>query len=256
MIHSGPAIEGEDPRATFTFSAGQPGVDFACSLDGREPAPCTSPYTISRVGLGEHTFEVTATHPLVLDAFGEPLDLLYEPITATYDWSVVDHTPPDTVVQYGPPATTSSLSAYFGFSSSDPTAIVECSLDFGGFSECESPHVVEDLLPGDHVMHVRAVDPAGNADTTPAVHRWTVAHPAPNTPVGSNRTVSLPMRPEDPVTTAMDMRDRQENQVKSGRSADSSAPSTQLSMCPVSIWTPSWSSAERTAAIWLRMSTQ
>ena len=96
-------------------------------------------------------------------------------------------TAPETIIQYGPPATTASINAYFGFSSSDPTAIVECSLDFEGFSECETPHTVEDLLPGEHMLHVRAVDLAGNVDPTPATYRWTIVRPTPNTPGGHQR---------------------------------------------------------------------
>ncbi|HEV2951915.1 MAG TPA: hypothetical protein VGZ51_07420, partial [Actinomycetota bacterium] len=203
IIDSGPDIESEDPRATFVFSADQPGVNFECIVDGGEPRPCTSPFTITRAGLGEHTFEVTATHPLQFDRFGELLDLLYEPITATYEWTVVDTTPPETIVRYGPPATTSSLNAHFGFASSDPTAIIECSLDFEGFSECDSPHVIEDLLPGDHVLHARAVDPAENVDPTPVAYHWTVAHPAPNTPMGSNVTVNLPVPGMAPRTATV-----------------------------------------------------
>ena len=191
-ITLGPDIESENPRATFEFSADQTGVLFECSVDGGEPRPCNSPFTIARTGLGEHTFEVTATHPIMLDPFGEQLELLYEPITASYEWTYVDRTPPEAVIRYGPPSTTSSLNAHFGFTSSDPTAIVECSLDFEGFSECASPHVFEDLLPGDHVVHVRAVDEAGNLSPTLS-YRWTIEHPTANTPAGNNVTVSLPM---------------------------------------------------------------
>ena len=118
-----------------------------CSLNGADPAQCTSPFTAD-VGVGENVFEVYATHPTFLDRFGEPVEPFYEPIVVTYEWLVVDETPPDTAITYRPREITSSPNAYFGFVSNEGTAEIECSLDFEGFGSCESPAVFEDLLPG------------------------------------------------------------------------------------------------------------
>jgi parallel beta-helix repeat protein len=192
-IHSGPDIESEDPRATFVFSANQPNVEFFCSIDGAQPHQCSSPMSIARTSLGEHRFEVYADHPPIFDRMGELIEPLYEPVVSTYEWTTVDNIPPNTQIRYGPPAQTASNEAYFGFGSDEPAAEIECSLDFEGFSDCDAPFVVEELLPGEHTLLARAVDLAGNVDPTPVVHKWTVTRPANNTPTGNNVTVNLPV---------------------------------------------------------------
>ncbi len=47
-------------RATIMFEADDPAASFACSLDRKPFAPCTSPFT-KRVKKGRHRFEVAAT---------------------------------------------------------------------------------------------------------------------------------------------------------------------------------------------------
>ena len=49
------------------------------------------------------------------------------------------------------------------------------------FAACTSPVTVTDLTDGEHQFRVRAVDAAGNADATPAVHTWTVDLPPDTT---------------------------------------------------------------------------
>jgi hypothetical protein len=85
-VDSGP----EDPTtvmsATFTFSANEPGVTFACSLDGVAFVACTSPVELTGLGLGAHTFAVQAT-----DHAGNT-----DPTPASYSWTVVAQPPPPT----------------------------------------------------------------------------------------------------------------------------------------------------------------
>ena len=61
------------------------------------------------------------------------------------------------------------------FSSTDNEATFECKLDDGEFEVCISPKEYPGLAEGSsHTVEVRAVDPAGNTDPTPARRTWTV----------------------------------------------------------------------------------
>jgi DNA-directed RNA polymerase specialized sigma24 family protein len=92
---------------------------------------------------------------------------------------------PDTVVpettidsgprKYGTPAAT------FEFSSNEPDATLECSLDGQKFRLCASPKTYTGLGKGKHTFRVRAVDGAGNTDPTPAHRTWQVDTKPPNT---------------------------------------------------------------------------
>jgi hypothetical protein len=195
FITSAPDIESGETGVTFEFMTTDtdPDIIFTCTLDGGTPLPCTSPLTYPRLSVGPHSFEVVASHAITYDPFtGEPIEPFYEPVPSTYEWTVVDLTPPDTELRYGPPAQTASITAYFAFSTDDPTAIIECSLDWEGFGSCETPvHVVEDLLPGVHVLQARARDLADRVDPTPVLYTWEVIQLPANTPAGTNVTVSV-----------------------------------------------------------------
>ncbi|MEN9800795.1 MAG: hypothetical protein RL653_4492, partial [Pseudomonadota bacterium] len=64
--------------ATFAFTSSEPGSTFLCSLDGATAAPCTSPWTLSALSDGAHTFSVYA-----VDAAGNP-----DGTPATHTWTV------------------------------------------------------------------------------------------------------------------------------------------------------------------------
>jgi hypothetical protein len=87
---------------------------------------------------------------------------------------VVDTSAPETTIDSGPTDPTTETDAAFAFSADDASATFECRLDGGEWAACASPATVTGLAPGAHVFEVRAVDPAGNADTAPATHAWTV----------------------------------------------------------------------------------
>jgi Ca2+-binding RTX toxin-like protein len=73
-----------------------------------------------------------------------------------------------------------STKTTFGFLSNDDEATFECKLDDGDFEACTSPKEYLGLSEGSsHTFEVRAVDPAGNTDTTPASRDWTVDTIAP-----------------------------------------------------------------------------
>ena len=141
---------------------------------------------------------MTAFSPPLLDRFGVPIEPDYDEVPAVYEWEIIDTEAPSASIDWGPRSTTASLIAVFGLSSDDPTAILECSLDGGGYNECEPVTEFTDLTRSQHTLQVRARDLVGNVDQSPATHTWTITQPGPpNTPVGTNVTVTLPM-PDGP----------------------------------------------------------
>ncbi len=60
----------------------------------------------------------------------------------------------------------------FAFSSDQADSHFECKLDRGAFRPCESPSALR-AKRGGHVFAVRAVNPGGLADRSPASFRWT-----------------------------------------------------------------------------------
>jgi Domain of unknown function (DUF5122) beta-propeller len=90
-----------------------------------------------------------------------------------------DTTPPESSIVSGPQeGSTTGGSVTFAFSSSEPGSSFECSLDGAAFSQCASP-ASYNLTDGSHTFEVKATDPEGNADTTPASRTWTVDATAP-----------------------------------------------------------------------------
>ena len=57
-------------------------------------------------------------------------------------------------------------------------------------ARCDTPHLIENLLPGAHELRVRAKNDAGTVDPTAASYRWTV-RPLPDT--------AIIQRPADPT---------------------------------------------------------
>src|SRR5204862_296247 len=90
-----------------------------------------------------------------------------------------DTTPPDTTLTATPPAVTNSASASFTFAATEAGSTFQCALDGGGFAPCASPQTYSALASGNHTFQVRATDPAGNTDPTPASFTWTVDTAAP-----------------------------------------------------------------------------
>ena len=77
---------------------------------------------------------------------------------------------------------------------SEPGSTFACQLDGGGFSACTTPKSYSGLADGSHTFQVRATDPAGNTDPTPATFTWTIDTGAPQTTINSG--------PPDPSTNA------------------------------------------------------
>jgi hypothetical protein len=86
---------------------------------------------------------------------------------------VVDCIVPETQITKGPKQKAHKKKAKFEFSSSEPGATFECSLNGGAFEPCVSPDTVK-AKRGMNNFEVRARDAAGNADNSPATFDWKV----------------------------------------------------------------------------------
>ena len=96
-----------------------------------------------------------------------------------------DTTPPETYITSGPGSYTTSTSVSFGFSSNEKGSTFECRLTRAGASnlalsevledwtDCTSPRSYSNLDYTYYTFQVRATDPAGNVDPTPAGQFWT-----------------------------------------------------------------------------------
>jgi hypothetical protein len=108
---------------------------------------------------------------------------------STTNTFTVDTLEPDTTLTGTPPAATNSTVAHFQFTGNGTGSALnrfECSLDGALFTVCTSPQSLSGLAEGSHTFRVRAVDNAGNTETTPASHTWVVDLSAPDTTLTSN----------------------------------------------------------------------
>ncbi len=171
----------------FTFSANEPDVTFACSLDGAPFAACefVFEFEFEEFEVGLHTFRVRAT-----DFEGNT-----DPTPATYTWNVlgiittITAGPAFTPGEFPGPAEggeTTETTATFRFEanvaapSGPPTFF--CSLDLGPFVACASPLVYSGLAIGEHLLLINAVDPEGREQIEPTEYGWVIIPSLDTTP--------------------------------------------------------------------------
>jgi hypothetical protein len=85
--------------------------------------------------------------------------------------------------------------------STDAGSTLECDLDGTGFASCTSPYNPA-VAPGTHTLSVRATDPQGNVDPTPATTTFAVAQPptpTPTPPVATPTVTATPTSVPTPV---------------------------------------------------------
>ena len=95
----------------------------------------------------------------------------------------IDTTAPQTTIDVTPPSESGVDTATFEFSASEVGSTFECSLNGAAFTACTSPLNLTGLPEGSNTLEVRATDPAGNTDATPASYTWNVDTTPPNAPV-------------------------------------------------------------------------
>jgi uncharacterized protein (TIGR03382 family) len=91
---------------------------------------------------------------------------------------VIDTTPPETTIVSGPSGETQEQQVTFDFGSNESGVTYECKVDAGEFAPCTDPTFVSPP-EGEHTLHVRARDAAGNVDPTAATATWTYRPPPP-----------------------------------------------------------------------------
>jgi hypothetical protein len=162
-ITAGPEGLTRSTEVSLQFVASESGTRFECTLDGSAWTPCASPQSLPSLAEGGHSLSVRA-----IDAAGN-----FDLTSATHSWTL-DTTAPDTTIDSGPKRRTTSRSATFELSASEPGSRLFCKLDSRAWAECSSPKRLTRLSVGSHRMLVAASDSLGNVDATPAERTWTV----------------------------------------------------------------------------------
>lgn len=172
-IDAGPEGLTNDPTPSFGFGSTITGATYECRIAGPAApdaafAACASPYTPPALRSGSHVFEVRAVTPADRR----------DPTPARRAF-VLDADAPDTVLTGGPAegATTGERRPAFTYAA-EAGARFECRVDpvtkegveLVDWAACGAAgfRPSRDLSGGPHVLEVRAVDAAGNADPSPA----------------------------------------------------------------------------------------
>jgi hypothetical protein len=176
-ITSHPVDPSPGGSASFRYSSSEGGSKFECRLtplEGGFAACNTQPRVYSKLADGKYKFEVRA-----IDAAGNT-QATPTPFAWTVDNSLADTTPPETSIGTKPQDPSSSPTATFTYSSTEPGSTFECKLDGSAFAACDFGGVTyTGLGEGQHTFQVRATDASSNTDPTPAGYTFGVVLSSP-----------------------------------------------------------------------------
>ena len=163
-----PADPSSSTNTSFSFTGSATAVAFECQLDDAPAAPCTSPWPLTDLSNGSHTFKVAA-----LNAQG------FADLTpASHTWTV-NVTTLATTLTAQPEAVTTNRATSFSFTGNGASSF-ECALDGGKYAACASPKSYDKLGNGNHTFLVRAKGSAGSPTNGPATrYAWRVNNAAP-----------------------------------------------------------------------------
>jgi hypothetical protein len=164
-ITKAPPPLSRESQPTIEFTANRP-VAFSCAVDSGAAQPCASPFTFpTSLADGEHGVLVTGT------------DLGGRVGSSGVVGFRIDTTPPNTSIAAHPPKLLRThgrrARAVFRFRSSEPGSTFVCKVDRNLPRLCGA-RFARRYRTGPHVLRVRAQDPAGNVDPSPAVFRFRV----------------------------------------------------------------------------------
>lgn len=167
VIDDRPPPSSNSTSAEFTYEA-PTATSYECRLDAEAFASCPaagSPKTYADLAEGTHTFQVRG-----VNASGP------DPTPASYTWTV-DTVAPTASITSHPLDPSPGKSAAFRYSSNEVGSKFECRLAplEASFSLCSTqPKTYANLADGDYEFEVRAIDAAGNAQSTATSFGWTV----------------------------------------------------------------------------------
>src|SRR3954453_14124109 len=177
-IDAGPEGLTNDPTPSFTFSTAASGATFECQIVGAGSSVptytgCSTPFTAPKLVSGAYTLKVRA----------QSTDGKLDSTPAARVFTV-DADPPETTIAVGPldGGKSTDRAPTFNSTSSEPGSTYECRLDNEtkdkvdtvAWAPCGASWKLGELEGGQHTVEVRATDPAGNTDPTPAKRTWTV----------------------------------------------------------------------------------
>ena len=163
-VTGGPTGPTNDATPTFTFSPVNGATSYRCAIDDPTPTTSCTPagFTSPTTPDGGHTFYVAAR-----DTAGNLSAVASRSFT-------VDRTPSATSITSSVPALTTLRAISIAFTATEAGSTFTCSFDGGASASCSSPLGLTGLADGTHTLAVRATDPVGNTNPTPAVATWTV----------------------------------------------------------------------------------
>jgi hypothetical protein len=157
-VYTGTSLNALTPVATPTSFPGEvdmhvtAGTAYRIAVDGMFDGGA------GMASMGQLTFLIYLTVPRPDLRIGIPFGLV-PPIA---DRAAPETTIRKQVLKSQPPQ------LVFHFGSNEPGSTFRCKLDRHRFATCHSPKRFRHLEPGSHTFKVLAVDPAGNADPSPA----------------------------------------------------------------------------------------
>ena len=163
---SGPPAKTNQTTATLAFTSNEPG-------SGTRSSAHTTAEHSRRARLPSPLPGLLAGNPHVLGVRDGRCGNCRMPTPAVANW-VIDLTRPNTTITGRPPASTRSRSATFRFTSNEAGSKFQCRHMSGPWTACSSPRTYRGLGVGMHTFRVRAIDAAGNMDSTAAVDTWRV----------------------------------------------------------------------------------
>jgi hypothetical protein len=158
-ITAGPSGPTNDNTPLFTFRSG-PDAVFECQLDATVFPNCKSPVTTTPLPDGPHTFTVRARD--------EVFNVEANPPKRSF---TVDTKAPGTSLTKRPPKRFYKPKVKFKFVATEPGTSFQCMLDNGPWRNCKSPFRYS-VKVGKHRLLVRAVDAAGNVDSSPERYKF------------------------------------------------------------------------------------